>query len=505
MEREQQVQPPQGTLRTRVRNGLAMLFRHRRLVTTTLAALLFTIGLAVYLQPVRYEAQVKMLVRHVRIDSPVTPAREVQAISTTTMNEEELQSEVQILTSRDLLKRVAGECRIESARIVPRLQALIGRLRGHETSAEDRLEAAVRQLERSLNVRVVKKTYVVAISYQDADRARARCVLDTLSAGYIQKHMTLRHPPGAFAFFQQESQGYRDRLSSLKSQLAQLNRGGVASLELEKDLIVRKLRAAEAAGFETRAHIAEATERIGTLRTALAAVPPRRTTQVRVTDNGQLMAQLQSSLLTLEQKRTELLMRHAPDDSDVREVVQQIEQARAAIAAAVASPLRAETTDNDPTHEWIRTELARAEAELAALQARERAIARTLRAYREESRTMVDQSLEHEEILRQIKAEEETYLLYLRKQEEARISEALDQQHISDIAIAEPVNVPGTPTSHRVVVLLVGVFFSLLGSVLLAVIADAWDPTFRTPDELASMLGIPVLATLSKEPRVPGS
>ncbi len=483
-----------------------MLFRHRRLVTTTLAALLMTTGLAVYLQPVRNEAQVKMLVRHVRIDSPVTPTREVLATSTTTMNEEELQSEVQILTSRDLLKRVAGECRIEPAQIMPGFRALIGRLRGRQTSAEDRLEAAVRHLERSLNVQVVKKSYVVAVSYEDADPARARCALDTLSAGYLQKHMTLRHPPGAFAFFQQETQEHRDKLSSLKSRLAQFNReGGVASLELEKDLTVRKMHEAKAAGFETREHVAEVTERIATLRAALAAVPPRHTTLVKVADNGQLMERLQSSLLTLEQKRTELLTRYAPGYRLVQEVEQQIAQARAAIAAAAASPLRDETTDNDPTHEWIRTELARAEAELAALQARDRATAGTLQAYREESRTMADQSLEYEDLLRQIKAEEETYLLYLRKQEEARISEALDQQHISDVAITEPVNVPGTPTSHRVAVLLVGVFFSLLGSVLLAVVADAWDPTFRTPDELASVLGIPVLATLSKKPEVPTS
>ena len=64
-------------------------------------------------------------------------------------------------------------------------------------------------------------------------------------------------------------------------------------------------------------------------------------------------------------------------------------------------------------------------------------------------------------------------------------------------------NVSGTPTSRRAIVLLVGVLFSLLGSSLLAVVADAWDPTFRTPDELATVLGLPVLATLSRQPGVP--
>ena len=180
-------------------------------------------------------------------------------------------------------------------------------------------------------------------------------------------------------------------------------------------------------------------------------------------DNGQLMEQLQSNLLALEQKRAELLARYTPGYRLVEETEQQIAQARAAIVSAAASPLRDETTDNDPTHEWVRTELAR------------------------------------------VKAEEDNYLLYLRKQEEARISDALDRQHISNVVITEPVNVSRTPTPHRAIVLLLGIFFSLLASVLLAVVVDAWDPTFRTPDELAGTLGVPVLASLSKVTRVQGA
>ena len=364
----------------------------------------------------------------------------------------------------------------------------------------------MRHLERWLDVQVVKKSYVLSASYEDPDPVRARCVLDTLSAGYLQKHMTLRRPAGALAFFQEEAEGYRGELGRLKSRMAEFNRkAGVTSLDLEKELTVRKLREAESALFDAREHVAEVSERIGTLRASLVSVPARRTTQVRMADNGQLMEQLQSNLLALEQKRTELLARYTPGYRLVEETEQQIAQARAAIAAAAASPLRDETTDNDPTHEWVRTELTRAEAELSALQAREGATGRTVRAYREETRALAGLSLEYEELARQVKAEEDNYLLYLRKEEEARISDALDRQHISNVVITEPVNVSRTPTPHRAIVLLLGMFFSLLASVLLAVVVDAWDPTFRTPDELTGTLGVPVLATLSKVRRVQGA
>jgi uncharacterized protein involved in exopolysaccharide biosynthesis len=493
-----------GTMRAWVRDGLAIIFRHRRLVAATMAALLLTTAVAAYLQPARYEAQVKLLLRRDRVNSPVTPARELVATSTTSISEEELRSEVQILTSRDLLAQVARECRIEATQIYPGLAALLRRQPTTRT-ADARLDAAVRHLERWLDVQLVRNSYVLTASYEDPDPARARCVLDTLSGGYLQKHLTLQRPAGAFAFFQEEANGYRTELSRLQSQLGKFHReAGVASMELEKELAVRRLREGQAALNDTRAQVAEVTERIATLQASLGFVPARRTTQVRTADNAQLMEQLQSTLLALEQKRTELLTKYQPGYRLVAEVDQQIEQARASIAAATVSPLRDETTDADPTHEWVRTELTRAEVELAALQARERATARAVRTYQAEASTLADQSLEYEAIVRQIKAEEESYLLYVRKQEEARISEALDRQHISNVVITEPVNVSATPVPRRPLVLLIGVVFSLLGGILLAVIVDAWDPTFRTPDELTSLLGVPVLATLSKAPRAAG-
>jgi capsular polysaccharide biosynthesis protein len=43
-----------------------------------------------------------------------------------------------------------------------------------------------------------------------------------------------------------------------------------------------------------------------------------------------------------------------------------------------------------------------------------------------------------------------------------------------------------------------GGFLAALISVLLALIADRWDPSFRTPQEVEGFLGSPVLAALPK-------
>ncbi len=490
---------PQDGVPSRLRTAAAAVGRHRGLVMTTLALLLALTAVATYLQPALYEARVKLLVRSDRVDSPVTPTRDVPA-SAPNVSEEELLSEVQILTSRDLLEQVTDRCRVVPSAGLAGIAAFV---KGSDTglSKEQRTEAAVRHLTRWLDVQLVKKSYVLAASYEDPDAERARCVLDALSAGYLEKRMALRRPAGAFAFFQQETSEFRDELARLKTQMGAFNRdAGVASVELERELTVRKLLDGQGSLFETREKVAETAERIATLRASLASVPNRHTTQVRLADNDQLMERLQSSLLSLEQKRTELLTKYAPGYRLVVEVEQQLEQTRTALATAARSPLRDETTDNNPTHEWIRTELARADAELASLQARERATAATVARYQHEAGVLAERSLEYEELVRQIKTGEDSYLLYLRKQEEARISEALDRQHISNVAITEPVNVSATATSHRALVLGLGILLSLLASLLAAVVVDAWDPTVRTAEELADLLDVPVLATLSGTP-----
>jgi len=43
-----------------------------------------------------------------------------------------------------------------------------------------------------------------------------------------------------------------------------------------------------------------------------------------------------------------------------------------------------------------------------------------------------------------------------------------------------------------------GVILASLASVILAVVVDRWDPSFRTPEEVESFLGSPVVAAFPK-------
>jgi hypothetical protein len=98
--------------------------------------------------------------------------------------------------------------------------------------------------------------------------------------------------------------------------------------------------------------------------------------------------------------------------------------------------------------------------------------------------------------LRTQKANEDNYLLYLKKGEEARIAAALDQNKILNVAIAESPIVPALPTRSAWTFALVGCLLASVVSMGLAITVDYTDRSFRTPSEVSAELNIPVLAAV---------
>ena len=151
-----------------------------------------------------------------------------------------------------------------------------------------------------------------------------------------------------------------------------------------------------------------------------------------------------------------------------------------------------------PTYLSVKTELTKAQADLDGLKARATAAASIAEQYRKSAQTLDQDGLIQQDLMRTAKTQEENYLLYSHKREEARISDALDRRRILNVAIAEQPIAPAFPNRSRLnfallVLLLTGTF-----SLTTAFVVDFLDPSFRTPDELASYLGTPVLAALPK-------
>jgi uncharacterized protein involved in exopolysaccharide biosynthesis len=485
-----------------LRDAVMPVFRHRRLVTLVFLGIFLGAILCMLLLPRKYEAEMKILVNRERVDAVVTPDPDnangpgiVPAVS-----EEDLNSEVELIKSRDLLERVAIACDLsgESKSGLNRWLDRIGdALRGTQNSPQTRLAVAVQDLEQRLIVDPMKKTDLIRISYASHDPEQAANVLQTLATMYQEKHAAVHRPEGAFRFFEQETARYRDELANAEIKLTDFNsREGIVEAATQKQLVLQQLSQFEAQWQQAQANSYQAKARAEGLRNQARSMPARQTTQVIKTGNAQLLATLESTLLSLELKRSELLTKYAPGYTPVQEVNAQIRDTRAAIVEAQQSPVEQVTTDRLPAQDWMTTELARAETDRTALNAQADATAQIVRRYQGIARTLDAKGTQQTDLTRNVKTAEDNYVLYVRKREEARISDALDSKRIVNVAIAEAATVPALPTLHLAWILIGGFFVAGVVSVGSAYAVDRLDASFHTPDELFRYLDTRVLASI---------
>jgi uncharacterized protein involved in exopolysaccharide biosynthesis len=496
--RKRSTRPPLTQLRDVVAVGL----RHRRLVTFCFLGLMVGVVLSVFFVPPAYKASTKILVKRERADFVVTAdPSDSQQQAPAAVSETDLNSEIELMKSQDLLENVVTAVGLQSQ---PGHSAWLSWLH-FSRGAQDphkAISAAARDMEKSMNLGLVPKTSLISITYEDSNPQRAAHVLETFVSNYMEKHLAAHRPAGTLAFFKEQTKQYADGLKAAETRLSEFTQSqGTVSPAVQKTSTLQKLAEFQGSLKETQASIAETEQRIETLKNQAATVPSRLTTQKRSADNPQLIEQLKSTLLNLQLKRTELLQKFDPSYRLVQEVDTQIKQTQAAIESANASKLQDETTDSNPTFQWVDGELAKAQSQLAAEKARAAALSRSVEAYQKQASQLDQQEIIQEGLLRDKSTEEANYLLYMRKQEEARISDALDESRIINVAMVEPVSVPMVPARSRLLVLFLGLFAAIVVSLGVAIVAEYLDPSLRSSEDIQEFLDLPVLASVSEPGR----
>jgi uncharacterized protein involved in exopolysaccharide biosynthesis len=481
---ERESQRPFPTLRDLV----AVLFRQRWAMLVAVAAVIVLVVVSGLWIP-KYEAQMKIVVRRQRSDAIVSSSANAPSqYSSDQVSEEDLNSEVELLNSQDLLRKVV----------------LSTGLNGNPGSRTDRgskvrIAMAVRNLGKELKIEPIRKSNVILVRYQAGNPEMAAEVLKALAAEYTEKHLEVHRSTGEFKFFDQQMDEYQKGLDQAQAKLTEFTKEtGVVSADLERDSALKQADEFEATARQAGTTALETRHRISVLRAQLQSIPPRVTTVVRTSDNPQLLEHMKSTLLDLQLKKTELLTKYEPAYRLVQEVDQQIAEAKTAIDAEEERPIREESSDQDPNYQRIQAELMKTEAELDGLKAREASAGSIARQYHEYAQRLDQDGLVQQGLLWAVKTQQENYRLYVQKREEARISAALDQRGILNVAVAEQPLVPALPSRSLPRVAFLTVLLAGAFSLSTAFVIDHLDPSFRTPDEAVYYLGKPVLAALPK-------
>jgi uncharacterized protein involved in exopolysaccharide biosynthesis len=469
-----------------LRDMVGPLFRNWRAVAVTFCSILVVATAAAFVWAHNYyNAAMQVVVSQGRSDPKVTGQQNAALMDNgPDVSADEVATEVALIQGRDMLRQVVQVCNLAKNPTDPK-----------------QLEAATNRLTAKLDVESPKASHVINVQYGNSGAPETpACVLQTLAKLYLEKHLRLQRPAGTYDFFAGETDKYQQALAGSERDLVDFSKSeGVAAPEIMRTDMAQQLVSAQANLYQTHQTIAADQQRLQNLRQQMAATPPRSSTAEASIAANTLLEQLQSSLLAAEIKRTQLLLKYDPSYPLVKEADSEISQTNAAIDEAEKAKYVNTTTDRDPTYEYLREDQAKTEADLVSEQATAGELLKSIHGMQSEMVNLDVTAIKQDALLRETKANEANYLLYLTKREQERTSDALDDKQIANVAIAVAADVPALPARSPLSVLVPGFFLALLGGIGAGYLAEFADPSFRTPSEVESTLKIAVLGAVPKQ------
>jgi uncharacterized protein involved in exopolysaccharide biosynthesis len=474
---------------------VAPLFRRKQVLFLSFLSLLAVILLLGASLTNSYESRMAVLVNRERVDPVVTPQASTEMITDgNPVTEEEINSEVELLKGRDVLQRVV----LANGLADKHGFSLFDLIHPNQTR-DDRVERSTRSLAKKLKIEPATKTDIIDVSYSSSDPQLSYRVLKTLGDLYLEKHVAVHRPPGSYEFFDRETQRYEQALQDSELRLRDFGqKQGVAAPDLVRTDLALQLTDSIGQLHAAQQAIAADEERIRSDQEQRKVTPQRSPTTQSTNAANLLLQQLNTTLLTAQTKRTQLLLKYDPSYPLVQEADQEIAQTKAAIAEAEQTSYVDQTTDRDPTFELLSEDLAKTRADLAGEQASLAATRQSIQSMQAQMVDLDQKSLVQRDLIRDEKANEDNYLLYLSKREQARTSDALDKTRIANVAIAIPPAIPVLPADSWPFVIAVAFVLAAVLSIVIAYAVDYLDSSFHTPAQVADTLGIPVVVAMPK-------
>lgn len=475
--------------------------RWRLILTVFLGGLALAVLYASSQTPV-YLATAKIIVTPERARVAVSPdANEGSRIEQVT--DEDLNSEVGLLKSESLVREVLEAERSEREEPPPAVQksaiATVFDLPGivyrtvHGLPAPDAFELQVQRTAKRLDIAPVTRSSLIEVTYADGNPERAARFVNLLVERHVERRARLSLQSDKRRFFEAQRGVLNERLLRAEQALRDFyareqirsgeNRAAISTrlAELESELVKAET---ELADNGARAeHLAQA---IGQYARRL---PPGT---AEASTPGEL---IRARLIDLQLKRVELLAKFAPTSTHIRDLDQQIAQARRLLAEEKKRTGGGGAIN--PTYQQLELELAQSQAKVAAMRARVASLREQVDRSRATLQHLDQVAATQDRLEQEVATAKAALLTYARKEEEARFSNALDESRILNLAVAEPARAPLVPERWRGLrQIAFGGAFSLLLGIGLGFGRDRLDPSVKTSAEAERLTQLPVLGEI---------
>jgi uncharacterized protein involved in exopolysaccharide biosynthesis len=343
-------------------------------------------------------------------------------------------------------------------------------------------ERAILKFEKKLDVEAVPRTNVIAVSYEAGSPELAQQAVDAVVQTYLDEHVRLNRTPRAHQFMLDQIARAQKELQQKEVELKRLRtETGVTDPHEQRSLLVQRMARLEDTLLEAEASVAAAEVEVANLEETLVGLSQTQVTSQTTGAGNEAIDRMREQLYLLQLQQEDLLSKYTSDHYKVRQIEEQIAQAKAILAEEEGR--RTETIlGPNAAYEQTRLELVRKRPVLAALRTKVSELKSQHTEVTADLETFNSHSLQVIALEREVSILEDNYRKYAHNLEQARIDESLEDEGITNITVAQPATLSAKPVRPVMLLnLFLGVVFSTLGGVSLAVVREYFDT--RQPRE----------------------
>lgn len=345
----------------------------------------------------------------------------------------------------------------------------------------------LRMFNKQLNVTV--NSNIIDLSFLAHSPQLAREVLETLINLYMERHINVHKGQVTTKFFEEQKKRLLAEIQKREEKLKEFcDQRGIVSMEGQKEALFTQINS-------LRSDIIDSDNKISSSYARIALLEKK-------------LRKLRDSSATTE------------GDEDTEVTSPTIEEIKIRLIDLRSQKAHLETKYVDPTirseWNWLGNKIRHTEAEL--LMEKESIIKHDL----EMERMQLQEQLEHIRFLREtvekrkadlvaltnsemiltglqrdVNVASDEYRRYIDNFQKARVSEALDENRVSNIAVVQPPTLPDEPVkSKKKRYAALGILMGLFGAIGLAYGKEFLDDTLKTDEDVKKRLSLPVLVTI---------
>lgn len=462
-------------------------FRHPlRFAGIACLTMLITV-LGTLFMPKRYQATMQLVVLNTRQYSVISSESDEPAKVTKEITDSEVNSQAELLRSRDVLNQALDQLEAPNSPAVVR-------------------DKAIDTLERRLDVAPVRSSNILNVSYVDSSPEKAKETLRVIASSFVSRELALLRPKHQQLFTGLVDQSQRE-LAAAQQEFAEFKVAtGVASVEENEAALLRLVEGSSAESASLGAELTEERRRAQTTADELARFPDRIVTQNRSTPNQQAVEALTSKLVDLENKRTGLLTGYQPTERNVQEVEQQIRTVQNELSELRNSNAIETTSDINPLSLDLKSQLSKAKIATSAIAAQRRSVDVQKDEYVSQLRQLEGRAAEFDRLQKRVSEAQRNLDLAVQKRDQEAVDDALDNDRILNVAFAATPSASSIPVQPRPrLYLALGLFTAMFLAVGSCALGELGRNTVNSPAELDALTGLMTLASVPMKQLADGS